>query len=316
MTKKATITAAAVLLLVGIGAIALVNKDPAATQASAGSSSSSKSGNTASGNSASIEANRAARAKPRDPADNPEFVTKYGESRTNLSKHVATNIMSLLDDAIDMGEMASTGGLSKALGGPRAGLRMGLGKLGRDLNLTDEQQEKAAVLYADFQKRQLEKTKASVESLKKDPTALMGILLASDSFSRGKMPEEEYKQTQAAAANDLKGVMNPLDRKNFEGGKPTKDETFCRDFQALLEPSQIETYQDAAAAEQANPTEKPNAGDISNIPAMELEKLDETVVSAKKLTGGLKQMMEGMGGLQELGPLMEQQRKQAPPVGQ
>ena len=42
---------------------------------------------------------------------------------------------------------------------------------------------------------------------------------------------------------------------------------------------------------------------------MDLEKLDETVVSAKKLTGGLKQMMEGMGGLQNLGPLMEQQRQ-------
>jgi hypothetical protein len=51
--------------------------------------------------------------------------------------------------------MASTGGLSKAFGGGRAGLQMGLGKIGRDLKLTDEQQEKAAALYADYQKRQL-----------------------------------------------------------------------------------------------------------------------------------------------------------------
>lgn len=37
--------------------------------------------------------------------------------------------------------------------------------------------------------------------------------------------------------------------------------------------------------------------------------MDQTVASAKKLTTGMKSMMEGMGGLQDLGPIMEQQRK-------
>ena len=308
MTKKATITAAAILLIVGVGAIALVNHDnsPEKAGTTSDSASSSRSSSGAGGDN-NADATRAARSKPRDPADNPEFVAKYGESRTNLSKHVATNVISLLDDAIGMGEMATSGEFSKAFGGPRAGLQMGLGKLGRDLNLTDEQREKAAALYADFQKRQLEKTRASVENLKKDPTALMQTLLASDAYSRGKMTEAEYKESQSSAAADLKGVMNPLDRKNFGGGKPTKDETFSREFQALLDPAQRETYQTSITSEEAEPE---NAGDISNIPAMELEKLDDTVVAAKKMTSGLKQMMEGMGGLQELGPLMEQQRKQ------
>jgi hypothetical protein len=184
---------------------------------------------------------------------------------------------------------------------------MGLGKLGRDLNLTDEQKEKAGALYADFQKREIEKAKASVELMKKDPTSLMQILLASDSFSRGKMTEAEYKETQTASANDLKGVMNPLDRRNFRAGKPTSDPTFSSGFQALLDPTQAETYQASIAQQEAEPA---NTGDISNIPAMELEKLDGTVMNAKKMTSGLKQMMEGMGGLQELGPMLEQQQKQ------
>lgn len=316
MTKKATLTTAAALLLVGVGAIALVNlgDSPATETANNPGTASTRPGNTNVGGSS--ESTRTSRPKPRDPAENPEFVSKYGESRTNLSKQVATNVIGLLEDAVGMGELASTGGLSKAFGGGRGGLQMGLGRLGRDLKLTEEQQEKAAALYTDYQKRQLENLKGSVENLKKDPTALMQTLLASDAFSRGKITEDEYKQSQTSAAENLKGVINPLDRKNFTGGNPRKDETFNREFQTLLDPTQAETYQAAIAADQANPEEKSNAGDISNLPAMELEKLDGTVIAAKKMTSGLKQMMEGMGGLQDLGPLIDQQRKQQPPAGE
>jgi hypothetical protein len=49
---------------------------------------------------------------------------------------------------------------------------------------------------------------------------------------------------------------------------------------------------------------------IASMPAMELEKLDTTIESVKKLTTGFKAVMEGFGGLQDLGPLMEQQRRQ------
>jgi RNA polymerase sigma factor (sigma-70 family) len=307
MTKKATTLTAAALLIAGVGAIAYVNRSHAPDKQPE-STTSSNAGQKSSGSSpSSAETARAARAKPRDPAENPEFVTKYGESRTKLSKQVSENVISLLEDAISMGEMATSGELSKAFGGRGAGLQMGLGKLGRDLNLTDEQKEKAGALYTEFQKREIEKAKASVENLKKDPTALMQTLLASDAFSRGKITEAEYKEAQTASAQELKGVMNPLDRKNFGGGKPTKDPTFSSGFQALLDPTQAETYQASLAAQEAEPAD---TSDISNIPAMELEKLDGTVMSAKKMTSGLKQMMEGMGGLQDLGPLLEQQQKQ------
>jgi len=52
--------------------------------------------------------------------------------------------------------------------------------------------------------------------------------------------------------------------------------------------------------------ESEGASGISAIPAMELEKLDDAVVSARKMTSGLRQMMEGMGGLRDLQPLIEQ----------
>lgn len=310
MTKKATTLTAAALLIAGVGAIAYVNR-PGSTDNRPETTVTSEPLRPSLTAQTSMEPARTSRPKPRDPAEDPEFVAKYGESRTKLSKQVAGNLISLLEDAIGMGEMATSGEFSKAFGGRGAGLEIGLGKLGRDLNLNESQKQKAAALYADFQKREIGKAKASVELMKKDPTPLMQILLASDSFSRGRMNETEYKETQAAAAAGLKGVMNPLDRGNFGGGKPTRDPAFSQEFQALLDPEQAETYRASLAAEEQQPQDK---GGITELPPMELEKLDGTLNSAKKMTSGLKQMMEGMGGLQgqlqDLGTHSEQQQKE------
>ncbi len=313
MTKKTAITAGVALLLAGAGAVAYINRSPEGEE-QAGQAPGKSPGSSSGSSLAPVDDDnaKATRSRPRDPAENPEFVAKYGAARTNLSKHVAGNVISLLEDAVEMGEMASSGAIGNAFGGPRAGVRMGLGRIGNDLELTEDQQTKAGELYAEFQKRQLEQSKDTVARLKKDPTALMQLMLASDSFSRGEITEEQYKELQTSSGEDLKGVLNPLDRENFRGGKPLQDEAFRSGFQALLEPTQSEKLQaslDEQAAKAAEPGAPADPGNITNLPAMELEKLDETVVSAKKLTGGLKQMMEGMGGLQNLGPLMEQQRQ-------
>jgi hypothetical protein len=85
-----------------------------------------------------------------------------------------------------------------------------------------------------------------------------------------------------------------------------KDATFTSEFQAILDPEQAATFASAASEQQSQAAEDRS---INNLPSMELEKMDQTVTSAKKLTTGLKSMMEGMGGLQDLGPIMEEQRK-------
>ena len=74
----------------------------------------------------------------------------------------------------------------------------------------------------------------------------------------------------------------------------------------ILDPDQSATFASAAAEEQSKTAEDRS---INNLPSMELEKMDQTVTSAKKMATGLKSMMEGMGGLQDLGPIMEEQRK-------
>ena len=41
-------------------------------------------------------------------------------------------------------------------------------------------------------------------------------------------------------------------------------------------------------------------GNIAGLPKMELEKLDSSIESARKITTGIKSMMDGMGGLRDV----------------
>lgn len=311
MTKKTTLAATAALLLAGAGAVVLINKDD---------SPKSTSGATAEGRPPRPQVSEASgltsnnsRARDRGPVRYPDLAERYGESRTNLAKHVSTNVIGLLEDAVGMMELASSGQLG-GFGGGGMGLRAALGRNYNQLNLTEDQQTAAAALFADFQKREMERAKDSIGKLKEDPTALMRLMLASDAFKRGETTEEEYKALQAESGSDLAGVMNPLDRNNFRGGQPMADDAFVSGFQALLSPEQAGTFQSTLdqRAERAA-TARESAADpanISNLPAMELEQFDRAVNSGRAITGGLKQMMEGVGGLQDLAPLIEQPQGQ------
>lgn len=306
MTKKTAITAGVVLLLAGAGTAVLLNqnKDEPAQQGTELTGNKGKGSSASSGLSPVETAGKTERAKPRDPAENPALITKYGESRTNLSKHVATQLIGVLEDVISMGEMAMNGEGNQMLGGPRGGFRGAMSRDLRDkLNLSEEQEDKASEIFKEYQKRELAKVKGSVEDMKKDPTALMTLMLASDAQSNGKMTPEEFKEVQASLSDDLKSTINPLDRKNFQGGQPMKDPVFRSEMEAILEPEQAEAFKAAGAEQDAQKAEDRS---INSLPSMKLEEMDTTVASAKKMTSGFKNVMEGMGGM---GALMEIERK-------
>ena len=306
MTKKITIAAAAALLLAGVGAVIIIKKDDTLKPTN-GEIADGRPARSQDTESSTLTSNNS-RSREREPARYPDLAGKYGESRTNLSKHVVTNVIGLLEDAVSMSEMAASGQLG-GFGGGRMGARVALGQMYEKLNLTEDQQAAATALYADFQKREIARSKESISKLKDDPTTLMRLMLASDAFKRGEVTEEDYKAMQSESATDLVGVMNPLDRNNFRGGQAMTDEAFVSGFQAILSPEQAGTFQ-TSLEERATAATEPVETDpknISNIPAMELEQLDRAVTSGKRMTGGLKEMMAGLGGLQELGPLLEQQ---------
>jgi RNA polymerase sigma factor (sigma-70 family) len=305
MTKKTAITAGVAVLIAGAGAVALINSNSSDPAAPATASDTRAPGSASRTPFGEPTADAPARPRPRDPAT--ELAAQYGDSRTNLSKHVASTVISLLEDAIEMGEMATTGELAGALGGPRGAMQAGLGGVLRDLNLSEEQRKQAESAYAEFQKRELERTRSAVDNLRKNPESLMRVMLASDAFVRGELSEDQYKAIQTSAQEDLEGVLNPLDRRNFQGGRPLNDETFRQEMLGVLDPSQAESFQSAVDARAARET--PTTGSIAEMPAMDLEQLDKTITSAKTVTAGVRQMMEGLGGLQDLGPILEQQRR-------
>lgn len=313
MSKQTTLAACLALILALVAAVFIARgrsgesaSDKLTAAAKGGSDQASAAEGIASTRKAPAKAERA-----RGELRHSELVEKYGESRTNLSKHITGNIIDLLQDTVEMGEMATSGQLAGAFGGQDAGLRMGLGRVGNELNLTEEQRGKAKALYAEFQKRQIDQSKETIERLRKDPTAMMELMLASDAFARGQIDEAEFKKLQQDSGKDLNGVLNPLDQRNFRGGRPLNDEAFLSGFKAILNPEQVDRLEISVGGQDASDSAaQANEGAITNLPSMELEKLDTTIESVKKVTTGIKGMMEGFGGLQDLGPMLEQQRRQ------
>jgi hypothetical protein len=303
--NKTLVAAIAVLILAAATAVVLLNRNSGTgkpgDESAVGNRNAAAAG-SGSGQADDGPAKSGERSRTRQAPANADLVAKYGEARTNLSKHVSSNIVGIMDDAVKMGEMM-TAGLGGNFGG---GLGMALGRLNGELQLTPEQQEKASALLKAHQQRQTERSRAALERLKQDPTSLMKLMLASDASARGEMEDDEYKSVQAEAGKGLMGVINPLDRKNMGGGSPLRDSEFATSFKAILDPTQSEKLDATMTQRQTEATTDPTTvpgveeGNIAGLPKMELEKLDSSIESARKITTGIKSMMDGMGGLRDV----------------
>lgn len=302
MSRKTTLIAAVLVLILGVAAIALVQsgqKNPEETTETAPPRNPvSDSNNRFQGTNPDQNAKISSRSERE--VRNEALVEQYGEARTNVARHVSENVIGILDDVIEMGE-AMTSGRSEWGGGQW--MIRGISRRA-GVELTDEQKEQANELYNDYRKRELEKTKSAVEDLRSDPTTLMGMVLAGDARSRGDLTEEAYAELQTANAEALGDIVNPLDRNNFRGGSPMEDAAFRSGFEAILDAEQQETYT-AKMAESDGQEQERQQTDITQMPVMDLESLDQAVGSAKQMTSGFRQMMEGMGGLRELQPKID-----------
>lgn len=300
MNPKIILAIAAVVAALAIGFLKFRQEEPAAATAAVVTTSPAAGKIAAPASSIPADAPAPPAKKPRVPEKDEALVAEYGDSRTSLSKQVAGNLVGLLDDIVFMGEMSVSGKLGNAMGGG-GNLRGAVGPVLDELKLDDEQREKANQLNREFQTRVLAKTKTVIGKLKDDPTPLMKLMLASDAAAQGKITPEEFKTVQEDASGELGGIVNPMDRRNFGREKPLDDPEFSADFREILTPDQVAVLEDSAAkASEKAPEKDPS---ITAMPPMELEKLDQAVTSGKTITSGLKQMMEGIGSLQDLGPL-------------
>ena len=304
--KRSILIIAAVLLL-GAGILAIVLKPGTKDSETASGGSAPPARDRVEEGDRAFHDESTAKASPRTEREtgDSDLVEQYGDARTKLARNVSENVVGLLDDVITMGEMMFNGSSSEWNRGDREVRRL---LRGTEIELTDEQQEQAEALLADFRKRELEQAKASVGTLRENPVPLMRLLLAGDARSRDELSEEDYATLQRANADALGDIINPLDRSNFRGGQPMEDEVFRAGFEALLAPEQAAALQAARTPEEGEEqgNEPPTRTDITQMPVMSLEDADEAIRSTRQMTGGFKQVMEGMGNL---GPLLEQQRR-------
>lgn len=307
MKRSTLIIAAALVLTAGIIAIA-VGLGPTPEDKRTGKTDGPPPREGREAGTAAFQAGSTGKTAPRTEREtaNEDLVESYGDARTKLARNVSENVVGLLDDVISMGEMMM-GGESGAQWN-RGDWQVRRLLRGTEIELTDEQRERANQLLADYRQRELERTKNAVSQLREDPTPLMGLLLAGDARSRDELSEADYASLQQANAEALGDIINPLDRNNFRGGQPLEDDTFRRDFESLLEPDQAQAFREAQQADDPGEAAEsaPSNTNITAMPVMDLESADEAIRSTRQMTAGFKQVMEGMGNL---GPLLEQQRR-------
>lgn len=306
MKRNAILTAAILVLAAGVIAIAMnLGGGGSEEEASGGAPPPRNAGGTDAGE--GFNPDTGAKAAPRTERDtsDAELVEQYGDARTKLARNVSENVVGLLDDVVSMGETMLKGAhpdWNRSQWQVRRLLR------GTEIELNEDQQQQVESLLADFRERELQNTKDSVDSLRNDPVPLMRMLLAGDARSRDELSEDDYAALQQANADALGDIINPLDRSNFRGGQPSDDEAFMAGFEAILDDEQADAFRAAQTTEEEQPENNDRSGrsDITQMPVMSLEDADEAIRSTRQMTGGFKQVIEGMGNL---GPLLEQQRR-------
>jgi len=241
-------------------------------------------------------------SKPRKESAWARLSEKYGDGRTKLSRKVTADIATVMDDAMELADMGAefTGGKSAT----EMVTSQAVASFANRLGLSDEQKAKATEI---MEKRIAERFKAVKElssAMREDPAPMMETILAGDAFSRQEITEQEYNNASA----DTLGLLKNISGFGFGGpggGSQLSDPVLAGQLQSMLTPEQqtqlaeiVKQAEEKAA--QAGPLKMPFQN--GNLPVMDLEKLDLSMQSAQKLTGGLRAMMEGFKGLQQVTP--------------
>lgn len=229
-----------------------------------------------------------------------QLTEKYGDGRTKLSRKITQDMSSLLMDALQLADMgASLGGAASA---KELAIRQTTNALASRLGLSDEQKEQAAAIIEARVSQRMNAVAELAETLQKDPTNMMETILAGDALQRGEITQQEY---DTIAGNTL-SVMRNVSGFAFSGrgGNDLSDPLLAEQLQGILSEEQKRTMDQV--------TQRSKEGQINNtpqipfqngnLPAMELDKLEQATTSAKKLTTGLKAMMEGLQGMRDLTP--------------
>jgi hypothetical protein len=229
-----------------------------------------------------------------------KLAEKYGDGRTKLSKKITQDMAGLMKDAMQLADMGA--GLAGASSAKELAIKQASDALASRLELNDEQKNKAATIVEQRVGERMDAVNELAAALEADPSGMMETILAGDALKRGEINQQEYD----AIADDTLAVMRNVSGFAFSGrgGNDLSDPILAEQLQGILTADQQQKLagivQKATEARGKNPQQMPFQD--GNLPAMELERLDQTMASAQKLTTGLKAMMEGLKGMRDLSP--------------
>lgn len=255
------------------------------------------------GNNAPAAAGKKTSRKREGESSWAKLTEKYGDGKTKLSKKITQDMAGMLDDAMDLADMgAELGGATSA----RAlASKQALDALTAKLGLTEEQKTKVADIVAERVGRRMDAVKELTTAMRDDPGGMMETILAGDAYSRKEITEEEYKQASEETLAVLKNVSG-FALSGRGAGSDITDPLLAEQLRPVLgtdQQKQLDDLMQQAEAAKANSSRPEMPFQNGNLPAMELEKLDQTMASAQKLTTGLKAMMEGFKGLKSANPV-------------
>lgn len=274
-------------------------KDPEA----AASAAAQKEAATGTGNPGAAAAAKSETAsKPRPKSAWAELTEKYGDSRTKLSKKVTEDIVKVMGEAMELADMGAE--LAGSKSATEMASKQTLNGLSSRLGLTDDQKAKATEIVQQRIAGRMNAMKELSTAMSEDPGPMMETILAGDAFSRGEITQAEYNSASQDTLELLKNVSG------FAFGGPggrsqLSDPLLAEQLQSVLTAEQQQQLaeivkQAEEKAAQAGPARMPFQD--GTLPAMDLEKLAASMQSAQKLTTGIREMMEGLKGLQQLNP--------------
>lgn len=302
MSPKATIATASALLVVGVGAFISLRPRAADRQA-AGSRTPQhitleKDGDRSASFSPDSATVLPTRSRDRFAFVNADLIAKYGESRTNLSKHVGQELVGLLEDSAEMLDWVTSKDLGATFGGDGSVTTQVLGELGDKLKLNESQEKKLAEMQSELIRRETAKVRTTVDQIRQKPEAVMELLLASDAVQRGQMPAADYEALQDSLALDIQGLPEILGEENHPSDA-LKDEAFVQQLKGLLEADQSAVLE-AALQEKVQAQE--GAAGKTHLPAMALEDAETKIGATRKIMGGALQIMKSLPQLSGQGP--------------
>jgi hypothetical protein len=255
------------------------------------------------GNDAPEAAGKKTSRKREEESSWAKLTEKYGDGKTKLSKKITQDMAGMLDDAMELADMgAELGGATSA----RAlASKQALESLTAKLGLTDEQKARVADIVAERVGKRMDAVKELTTAMRDDPGGMMETILAGDAYSRKEITEEEYKQASEETLAVLKNVSG-FALSGRGAGSDITDPLLAEQLRPVLgtdQQKQLDDLMQQAEAAKANSNRPEMPFQNGNLPAMELEKLDQTMASAQKLTTGLKAMMEGFKGLKSANPV-------------